>query len=76
MSFFARLRQSLQRSREDRALQRRAIGDELWARTLEHYADNIGCVGWSLTDDQFTRLTTVSAKPPVYPYDLLRNFVR
>ena len=37
MSFFARLRQSLQRSREDRALQRRAIGDELWARTLEHY---------------------------------------
>jgi aryl-alcohol dehydrogenase-like predicted oxidoreductase len=45
-------------------------------RTLEHYVDNIGAVGWTLTDDQFTRLTTVSEKPPVYPYDLLRNFVR
>ena len=45
-------------------------------RTLEHYTDNIGATGWSLTDEQFTRLTTVSEKPPVYPYDLLRGFNR
>ena len=45
-------------------------------RTLEHYVDNVGAAGWSLTDDQLTRLTTVSEKPPVYPYDLLRNFKR
>ena len=45
-------------------------------RTLEHYADNVGAAGWSLTDDQLTLLTTVSEKPPVYPYDLLRNFKR
>ncbi len=45
-------------------------------RTLEHYTDNIGATGWSLTDDQMTRLTKTSEKPLVYPYDILRGFVR
>ena len=45
-------------------------------RTLEHYVDNIGAVGWSLTEEQLDRLTAVSEKQPVYPYDLLRNFQR
>ncbi|TCO12838.1 aryl-alcohol dehydrogenase-like predicted oxidoreductase [Kribbella steppae] len=45
-------------------------------RTLEHYTDNIGAAGWSLSDDQLAQLTTVSEKPSVYPYDLLRGFNR
>ncbi len=45
-------------------------------RTVEHYTDNIGAVGWSLSGDQLDRLTTVSEKPSVYPYDLLRGFNR
>jgi aryl-alcohol dehydrogenase-like predicted oxidoreductase len=45
-------------------------------RTLEHYTDNIGAAGWSLTDEQLTRLTTVSEKPTVYPYDILSGFTR
>ena len=45
-------------------------------RTLEHYTDNIGAAGWSLTDVQLARLTKVSEKPSGYPYDILRGFVR
>ncbi|CAM3097871.1 aldo/keto reductase [Stackebrandtia soli] len=46
------------------------------ARTLEHLTDNLGASGWRLTDEQFTRLDEASAKPKVYPYDVLDNFVR
>lgn len=45
-------------------------------RTLEHYTDNVGAAGWSLTDEQLTRLTTVSEKPTVYPYDIQSGFTR
>ena len=27
------------------------------ARTVDHFADNLGAVGWTLTDDQLARLT-------------------
>jgi len=45
-------------------------------RTVEHHTDNLGAVGWELTADQLARLETASAKPRVYPYDLLPRFSR
>jgi aryl-alcohol dehydrogenase-like predicted oxidoreductase len=45
-------------------------------RTLEHYTDNIGAAGWSLDAEQLARLTEVSEKPSVYPYNLLSGFDR
>ena len=38
MSIITRWRQTLQRSREERALRRRAIPDDVWSNTLAHYA--------------------------------------
>ncbi|MCM2387044.1 aldo/keto reductase [Streptomyces albipurpureus] len=40
-------------------------------RTVEQTVDNLGAVGWELTDEQSTRLTEASARPLPYPYDLL-----
>ncbi|MEQ4209692.1 aldo/keto reductase [Actinopolymorpha sp. B17G11] len=41
------------------------------ARTMEHYEDNVGAVGWSLTDDQMRRLNDVSVRSLPYPHDVL-----
>jgi aryl-alcohol dehydrogenase-like predicted oxidoreductase len=38
------------------------------ARNLDQLDANLGTVGWSLTDEQLTRLDEVSAKPLPYPY--------
>ena len=40
-------------------------------RTMRHLEDNLGAVGWSLTDDQITRLNSISDKPQPYPYNWL-----
>ncbi|MBN1219321.1 MAG: aldo/keto reductase [Anaerolineae bacterium] len=42
-------------------------------RTMEHLEDNIGTTGWTLRDDQMTRLTEVSEMTPSYPYDFIRR---
>jgi aryl-alcohol dehydrogenase-like predicted oxidoreductase len=41
------------------------------ARTMAHFDDNMGAVGWELTPEQMERLDTVSAKPLPYPYNYL-----
>lgn len=46
------------------------------ARTIAQLEDNLGAAGWSLTDDQMTRLTDVSDRPVPYPYDVLSRFRR
>jgi aryl-alcohol dehydrogenase-like predicted oxidoreductase len=38
------------------------------ARTTEQLTDNLGAVGWALTDEQISRLDAVSAPEPAYPH--------
>lgn len=38
------------------------------ARTMKHLEDNLASVGWSLTDEQMTRLNEASAVRLPYPY--------
>lgn len=45
------------------------------ARNEEQLKDNLGSVGWSLTDDQVARLDKVSQKTLPYPYWHQRGFV-
>jgi aryl-alcohol dehydrogenase-like predicted oxidoreductase len=45
-------------------------------RTFDHFTDNLGAVGWTLSDDQFARLTAAGEKPKVYPYDILEGLAR
>jgi aryl-alcohol dehydrogenase-like predicted oxidoreductase len=45
-------------------------------RTFEHFTDNLGAVGWTLTAEQQARLTAVSGKPKVYPYDILETLLQ
>jgi aryl-alcohol dehydrogenase-like predicted oxidoreductase len=44
------------------------------ARTTEQLANNLAAASWSLSDEELARLDAVSAKPPIYPYDMHRNF--
>jgi len=37
------------------------------ARNEDQLEDNLGAVGWSLTDDEMARLDEVSALPEPYP---------
>ncbi len=46
------------------------------ARTLEQFEDNLGSVGWKLTDEQVTQLTEVSALEETYPYRFIRQAQR
>lgn len=46
----------------------------LGARTLEQLEDNLGCVGWNLTDEELKRLDQVSALEDTYPYHFIQSF--
>jgi aryl-alcohol dehydrogenase-like predicted oxidoreductase len=43
------------------------------ARTAAQLADNLGCVGWSLSDEHMAHLTTVSEPQLVYPYNFIQR---
>jgi aryl-alcohol dehydrogenase-like predicted oxidoreductase len=43
-------------------------------RTLDHLEDNLGAIGWSLSEEQMTRLTEVSELTLPYPYDFIAKF--
>jgi aryl-alcohol dehydrogenase-like predicted oxidoreductase len=43
-------------------------------RTPEQLEDNLGAVGWSLTDEELTRLQEVSAIEEGYPYRMIREY--
>jgi aryl-alcohol dehydrogenase-like predicted oxidoreductase len=43
-------------------------------RTPEQLGDNLGAVGWSLTDEELTRLQEVSAIEEGYPYRMIREY--
>ncbi|ULL15714.1 aldo/keto reductase [Paenibacillus sp. H1-7] len=46
------------------------------ARTLEQFEENMGSVGWRLTDEHWTRLDRVSALEDDYPYRFIEKFAR
>jgi len=41
------------------------------ARTKDQLLDNLGAVGWQLTDDQMSRLDKVTELPVPYPYNVI-----
>ncbi|MEO1287844.1 MAG: aldo/keto reductase [Chloroflexota bacterium] len=43
------------------------------ARTLDQLKDNLGSVGWQLSDKQRTKLSDVSEMPGPYPYDFIKE---
>ncbi|GHJ41019.1 aldo/keto reductase [Streptomyces sp. TS71-3] len=43
------------------------------ARSVEQLTDNLGAVGWELTDTQARRLTEAGRTAPPYPYDVLHR---
>jgi aryl-alcohol dehydrogenase-like predicted oxidoreductase len=43
------------------------------ARTMQHFDDNMGAVGWTLSEAQMTKLNEASEKAYPYPYNYLRN---
>lgn len=45
-------------------------------RTLDHAADSIAATTFTLTGEQMTRLSEVSVKPAVYPYEMLARYAR
>jgi diketogulonate reductase-like aldo/keto reductase len=44
------------------------------ARNIEQMKDNLGSVGWQLTDADIARLDSVSAPRVPYPYSHQRHF--
>lgn len=44
------------------------------ARTPEQLEDNLGAVGWRLTDEELARLQEVSAIEAGYPYRMIREY--
>lgn len=44
------------------------------ARTTEQLADNLAAASWSLNDTEMEHLDKASALPPIYPYDMHRNY--
>jgi aryl-alcohol dehydrogenase-like predicted oxidoreductase len=43
------------------------------ARSMEQFDDNMGSVGWALSDEQMNRLNQASDKPLPYPYHFQRR---
>jgi aryl-alcohol dehydrogenase-like predicted oxidoreductase len=43
------------------------------ARSMEQFDDNMGSVGWALSDEQMKRLNQASDKPLPYPYHFQRR---
>ncbi|PWH15559.1 MAG: aldo/keto reductase [Ardenticatenia bacterium] len=46
----------------------------LGARTLEQLEDNLGCVGWYLTEEELKQLDQASALEDAYPYHFIQSF--
>ncbi|MQY14929.1 Protein tas [Streptomyces sp. RB5] len=44
------------------------------ARTFEQFTDNLGAVGWELSEEHRAALDTASERPLPYPYDVLHRF--
>lgn len=46
------------------------------ARTSAQLADNLGCVGWSLSAEELERLNTASSVPLPSPYSFIERYTR
>ena len=46
------------------------------ARTVAQLDENLGAVGWSLSDEELRVLNTASAIPLPYPYDFIARYTR
>ncbi len=57
-------------------LQRPSVSNiVMGARNEEQLKQNLGAVGWCLSEDQISRLDAVSEQTPIYPYWHQRQFV-
>jgi aryl-alcohol dehydrogenase-like predicted oxidoreductase len=46
----------------------------LGARTMEQLEDNLGCVGWQLTEEELKQLDQASRLEDAYPYQFIQSF--
>ncbi len=46
------------------------------ARTPKQLEDNLGSVGWSLTDEEMAKLDEASAMPLPSPYNFIARYTR
>ena len=44
------------------------------ARTMEQLEDNLGCIGWDLTEEELKILDEVSRIEEPYPYRFIKKF--
>ena len=48
----------------------------LGARTLNQLKENLGCIGWELSDEEMEKIQTSSEVPLPYPYRFIRRYTR
>lgn len=48
----------------------------LGARTIEQLKENLGCIGWKLSDEEIENLKTASQIPLPYPYRFIEKYTR
>jgi len=48
----------------------------LGARTLDQLKENLGCVGWELSDEEMEKIQTSSEVPNPYPYRFIKKYTR
>lgn len=44
------------------------------ARTMAQLEDNLGCIGWGLTEEELKILDEVSSNEEFYPYRFINKF--
>jgi len=48
----------------------------LGARTLEQLKENLGCIGWQLSEEEMNKLKKASDIPLPYPYRFIEKYTR
>jgi len=48
----------------------------LGARTVEQLKENLGCIGWELTQEEINKLNRASNIPLPYPYSFIERYTR
>ncbi|KKL54101.1 hypothetical protein LCGC14_2268800, partial [marine sediment metagenome] len=48
----------------------------LGVRTLEQLKENLGCIGWQLSEEEMNRLKKASDVPLPYPYRFIERYTR
>jgi aryl-alcohol dehydrogenase-like predicted oxidoreductase len=48
----------------------------LGARTLDQLRENLGSIGWKLSDEEMNKIHTASEIPEPYPYRFINRYTR